>query len=264
MRMSNALMAGLLIGAVIAPAAAPATPNVTGAVVLTRVFDDCPGSGLTVVNNYPFEIRIADVGANCYGWANLHLWRYAVGGSPAAFPNASAFKISANLVVSGSGQGEAGLQIAPWWSEADGRLNVRTTDGEVACFGGRLPFYSFTAQHGVRYEKGRTINLTMIYLPHDLNAVNPATVIYSLFYNGRSYTSGPLAFDMGNPAENPPYGLWGMLNQGKVGGFVQPLWAAGGDPAATVTARFTDICFENFDLVPTEEASWGGVKSLYR
>jgi hypothetical protein len=243
---------------------AVATPTPDDAVVIERVFNDCPGSTLTTSVNYPFEISIDEVGDNCFGWANLHVWRYAEGGVPAVFNNNSAFRICANLRIDGSGQSEAGLQIQPWWGIADGRLNCRTTDGEIACFGGRLPFYSFTAVHGITYQKGETINIQFLYLPNELNAAHPATITYTLIYNNGFYTSGPLQFDMGNPGEDPPYGLWGMLNDGRVGGFFQPLWALGGDPFATVSATFTDICFQNLDAVPNEDSSWGAVKTLFR
>jgi hypothetical protein len=242
-----------------------ATPNIDGAIVKERVFNDCPLSTLTTINNYPMEIQFTDVGDNCYGFANLHVWRLAVGGVEAVFNNNSAFQICATLVIDGTGQGEAGLQITPWWSQdVDGRLNVRTTDGEIACFGGRLPFYSFTANEGLHYVKGHAINLEIMYLPNGLSMSNPATIQYSLIYDGVTYHSPLLAFDEGNPAEDPPYGLWGMLNDGRVGGHLQVLWAAGGDPFATVRATWTEICFQNLDAVPIENTTWGGVKTLYR
>lgn len=247
---------------VLVAGAAFATPNPDGAIVMERVFNDCPASILTVNNTYPMEISIQDVGSNCYGWANLHLWRLANGGTELKFPNGSAFKVSTTLTVGGTGQAEAGLQIAPWWSEADGRLNCRTTDGEIACFGGRLPFYSFTGSHGLHYVKGTPIGLSMTYLPNQLNSTLPATVEYVVVYNSMTYSSGPLAFDEGNPAE--PYGTWGMANDAKVGGFLQPLWALGADPEATVIATFSDHVFENLDAVGNEAGTWSGVKNLYR
>ncbi|MHB8080017.1 MAG: hypothetical protein ACYDIE_12275 [Candidatus Krumholzibacteriia bacterium] len=254
----------LVLGAllVLVAGAAFATPNPDGAIVMERVWNDCPASTLTVNNTYPMDIFIQDIGLNCYGWANLHLWRLSSGGVELLFPNASAFKISTTLTVGGTGQAEAGLQIAPWWSEADGRLNCRTTDGEIACFGGRLPFYSFTGSYGLHYVKDTPIGLSMTYLPHLLNSIAPATIEYVVTYNGGTYSSGPLAFDEGNPAE--PYGTWGMLNDAKVGGHFQPLWALGGDPGATVTATFSDNLYENLDSVGVEENSWGGIKNLYR
>ena len=76
------------------------------------------------------------------------------------FANNGGFRFSADLTISGDGEGEAGLQISPWWSQlVDGVFNVRTTDGEIACFGGRLPFYSFTGSHGVTYVKGTTVRI---------------------------------------------------------------------------------------------------------
>jgi hypothetical protein len=247
---------------VLVAGAAFATPNPDGAIVMERVWNDCPASTLTVNNTYPMEISIQDVGSNCYGWANLHLWRLATGGAELLFPNASAFKIGTTLTIDGTGVAEAGLQIAPWWSEADGRLNCRTTDGEIAAYGGRLPFYSFTGSHGLHYVKGTPIGLSMTYLPHDLNSTLPATIEYVVVYNSMTYSSGPLAFDEGNPAE--PYGTWGMLNDARVGGHFQPLWALGADPEATVIATFSDNVFDTLDVVGTQDGTWGAVKNLYR
>jgi len=39
---------------------------------------------------------------------------------------------------------------------------------------------------------------------------------------GTDYSSGALAFDQGNPAEDPPHGLWGLLTPFGVGGYFQP------------------------------------------
>lgn len=257
------LMAALALA--LCAGAAAATPNPDGAVIIERVFNDCPGTTLTTTNMYPFEIGIEEVGSNCFGWANLHVWRFAVGGAEALFPNNSAFRFSANLTIGGNGQSEAGLQVAPWWSQADGRLNVRTTDGEVACFGGRLPFYSFTGSHGVVYAKGNTINLCITYLPNGLSETNPATIQYALFYDGAMYNSGALPFDQGNPAEDPPHGLWGILNYAHAGGYMQYNNMVG-QPAGTIMK--TEFCGFNFvdlgTVVATEVSSWGGVKALFR
>ena len=95
------------------------------------------------------------------------------------------------------GHGEAGLQISPWWSQdVDGRLNVRTTDGEIACFGGRLPFYNFTASHGINYTKGNTIHVEIRYEPNGLSQADPGTIQYTVGYLGQTYSSGVLAFEM--------------------------------------------------------------------
>lgn len=239
------------------------TPNPTGIIFMQRIFNDCPISVLTTTDNYPALIEIQDENPGCGGFANLHGWRLAVAGLAADFPNDSAFRLSATLVISGTGNGEAGLQITPWWSEADGRFNVRSTDGEIACFGGRLPFYSFTGSHGVVYQKGNAINLCVTYLPHGLSAAEPATIEYKILYNGNEYTSGQLPFDEGNPAEDPPHGRWGILNYAHVGGYLQ-YFLTQPMPPHLVNAQWTDVCFQNLGTVRIDDRSWGGVKALFQ
>jgi type IX secretion system substrate protein len=217
-----------------------ATPSPNSAVIRTRIYDDCPFSILNVTNLYPGEITISDSkGAiACSGFANRHDWTFSENGvNPALFNNGDAFFCSTNLVI--NGEAEAGLRINPWWSETDGQFNVRSTDGEIACFGGRMPFFSFTATYGLRYTKGDPINLEIIYFPNALSATNPATIEYRLTYHGTNYSSGPLKFDQGNPAEDPPHGLWGILNGARVGGFIQLHWFDG--PSGS--ASFTNIQF---------------------
>jgi hypothetical protein len=64
-----------------------------------------------------------------------------------------------------------------------------------------------------------------------------------------TYSSGALAFDQGNPAEDPPYGLWGMLNDARVGGFFQVQLNAL-DPRS-----WGQIVFENMTYSPIPEPS---------
>ncbi|HET9325636.1 MAG TPA: T9SS type A sorting domain-containing protein [Candidatus Eisenbacteria bacterium] len=230
---SLALLTVMLVPVV----AVAATPNPNGAVVLTRVFNDCPFTTVNVVNNYPALISIEDNGLECSGFANLHLWSLSADGgtTQATFENNSDFRFSTDLVISGSGNAEAGIRITPWWSNTDGRFNVRSTDGEIACFGGRLPFFSFTGAYGLHYQKGETINLEVTYKPHGLNASSPATIEYELTYQGQTYSSGGLTFDQGNPAEDPPHGLWGILDNVHVGGYSQNFMTPGDPTSVKVT-----------------------------
>ena len=127
------------------------TPRPNGAQIHTRVFNDCPTSTLTVTNAYPSSISISDQHVDCYGYANLHTWSFSTDGglTKAIFENCSSYRFCANVVLTGTGSGEGGLRLAPWWSpDADGKFMLNT-GGEIACFGGRLPFYSFTANYGV-------------------------------------------------------------------------------------------------------------------
>jgi hypothetical protein len=251
----------LIALAALAPESGATSPIPNSAVIRTRIFNDCPTSVLTTTNNYPAEIVIDD-NLNCVsGFANLHNWRFSGDSTnPLVFNNGDGFRFCADLVISGTGHGEAGLQIAPWWSQdVDGRLNVRTTDGEIACFGGRLPFYSFTGQHAITYTRGNSIHLEIRYDPNSLSQQDPGTIEYTVVYLGQTYQSGPLAFDQGNP--NEPFGTWGILNDARVGGHIQAFVQT---VPASCRARWTDICYEDLGTVPVEPATWGGIKSSYR
>ncbi|GJM43530.1 MAG: hypothetical protein DHS20C21_03720 [Gemmatimonadota bacterium] len=259
-----AILAAVAIAATcLAPNAALATcPNANSAVLKTRVFNDCPSSTLTTLNAYPGLISIDDSVLDCGGFANLHIWNFSEDGATAAvFNNDDSFTMSAELTISGTSEGEAGMRVSPWWSQdVDGRFNVRTSDGEVACFGGRLPFYSFTGSHGVVYAKGTTIILTVTYTPNDLNVGNPATIEYEVDYGGH-FTSGPIPFDEGNPAEG--MGSWGMLDDARVGGYIQA-FLQGGNPGAELSADWANINYMCNGPVSVENSTWSGMKALYR
>lgn len=235
-----------------------ATPAIDSAVLNLRVFNDDPDSVLSSTNNYPTYISFNDTqldGGNSgtTGWANLHNFRLSSnsGISEAVFYNNDAFEFYSDVTLSGNITIEGGLSVSPWWSqEVDGRFHLRTSDGEIACFGGRLPFYSFTGSQGLTYTPGTTVRLGVKYNPNGLSETDPATIEY-LYNDGTQYTSGPLAFDMGNPAEEDPYGLWGMLNNARVGGFTQMLIDIG-NPEAAGMAEFGNMTF----AVP-EPASFG-------
>src|SRR5689334_11955966 len=187
---------------------ASATPVPNSAVLHLRVFNDCPLSVLTPINAFPGSIVIDDQDplAQCVGFANLHTWRFSTDGTnPIQFLNGDAFQYSANVILNGAGEG--GLSLSPWYSpDADGLFNVRTTDGEIACFGGRMPFFSFTGSFGVTYVNNTPIFLEIVYNPRSLNSVAPAQVTYNLRYASINYTSGPINFDEGNTSEDPPHG----------------------------------------------------------
>lgn len=257
-------MTGLLVVAWASLALATEVP--TTAIVNERVFDDCPISILSVDNSYPM-ITIHDTKSNCgAGFANRHNWRFSDDGATnRLFSNNDGFGFSSTMTITGSGECEAGIGISPWWSQdVDGIFNVRTTDGEVACFGGRLPFYSFTGSNGVVYAKGEPIHLEIAYLPNGLSEAEPGTIEYTLVYQGVTHTSGPLAMDMANPDEDPPHGLWGILNEATAGGFLQFFLGEGANDA-DANVVWGDILFEDLGtVVATENSSWGDVKALYR
>jgi hypothetical protein len=264
---SSLAMLSACVMAMALASAAFATPTPTSAVVKTRIFNDCPLSTLTTTNAYPTLIEFDETWDDqCVGFANFHNWRFSTDGTnPAAFGNNNDFRFSAIVTITGNGACEAGLQIAPWWSpEVDGRLQARIADGEIAAFGGRLPFYSFSAPpHNVRYMGG-PIFMEMEYRENGLSMASPATIEYRIFYNMAQYTSGPRAFDQGNPAEG--HGSWGILDPAWVGGFVQDnLGTAPGSVPRHYNVKFNDILFTCIDCpTPALTSSWGRIKSIYR
>ncbi len=239
------LVAGLMI--IVGQVAAAPIAGSESAVIKTRIFNDDPDSTVTFGDSYPASIFIQDAvldGGNggTTGFANLHNWRFSENDFTAAlFNNADSYSYSSDLVISGAGNGEAGLSLSPWWSQdVDGRLNVRSTDGEIAAFGGRLPFFSFTGSFGINYAKGDTINLGVDYKANGLSLLDPATVEYLVSYNGTDYTSGPLNFDEGNPAEG--FGSWGALDSAQAGGYMQAFIDIG-NPSNLLRAEWGSIAY---------------------
>ena len=255
-----------------ASVAAAGTPSVNGAHTRLRVFDDCPlpNSSAIVFNNYPASIDYTNTNLNCVGGAIMHNWSYSTDGglNPAEFDNNSCFTASATLVLTGNAFAEGGLRVSPWWSlDNDGQFQVKINNfgepvpvGEIAVFGGRLPFYSFTASNGAVYAPGTPIRMTVIYNPNGLSNVSPATIEYQINNNGSFFTSGPLAFDQGNPTEDPPHGQWGMLQPARVGG---RFLTRTNNPGSGADASFRDITFTGC-TTPTSTTTWGRIKSTYR
>ena len=241
--MYKKLMYVMLCGLVLCGTAI-ASPAIDSAVIKTRIFNDNPTSIVTTSNFYPSSLTIKDEQIVGGGWANLHNFRLSAdgGSTPATFANADAFEFAADVTLTGTGNSEGGLNIAPWWSlDVDGRFMANTGNGEIAAFGGRLPFYSFNAQ-SLTYTKGDTIRMGVVYRPNSLNAGDPATIEYLVTKAAITYTSGALAFDQGTPAEDPPHGLWGMLSPAQVGGYFQPQVGTAGN--------WEQVAFGNMDYVP--------------
>ncbi len=254
-----ACSAGLLLAA-----SALASPAPNSAYLALRTFNDCPISTLTTNNSYPALVSIDDaMHAACLGFANLHSWSFSEdgGATPAYFVNHSNFEFCATVTLDGAGRGEGGLRFSPWWAQfVDGRFMINATTGEIACFGGRLPFYSFTVAHGITYTKGTPIYMWVRYLSNGLSMANPATIQYSVTYNAVQYDSPVIPYDQGNPGEDPPHGLWGCLHDAVVGGYFQPRANTG----ASLTATWSNICYTSLDVVPAKESTWGRIKTLYR
>lgn len=241
------------------------TPSPNSAKIATYVFPDCPITTLTVTNAYPAAITFDEQGYVCLFGANRHNWSFSAdgGATKAEFENCSAYRFCANVTLDGSNpHAEAGLSVRPWWSpEVDGQFMINAFNGEIAAFGGRMPFYSFTVGHGITYTRGTTVLMEIEYQPNGLSSFHPATITYKITIGATTYSSGPLNYDEGNPAEG--HGSWGELTPAYVGGYFQQ----NGTPDGTsvgATVSFVDICFEPLIPTSTRNSSWGRMKQIYR
>jgi hypothetical protein len=264
---SSMVCSALMVVALAATAFATPAPN--SAILNLRTFNDCGLSTLSSTNGYPALIQISDtMHPACVGFANLHGWSFSEDGGASAslFKNNSSFVYCATLKLEGAGEGEGGLRLSPWYGQyVDGRFmaNVEaahTPLGEIAVFGGRLPFYTFTGAFGISYVKGTTIYMQITYAPNGLSSSSPGTVQYRVIYNALTYDSPVLPMDEGCTCDPAAYGHWGILNDAVVGGYFQ----ARANTGANLTATWTDICFASTDVVPTQGSTWGRIKTLYR
>jgi len=250
------------------------TPNPNGAFLNLRYWNNNPISTVSSTNAYPSSIQISDNDPFSFAGWNKHLWKFSEdgGATQAVFHNASNYMFCADVTLSGVDPDdlEGGLEISPWWSDGDGCLYINGNNGEIAAFGGRLPFCSNHASGSGAfpqpdYVKGSTIHLAMQYLagPVDPTVSGiPATVTYSTVNGGTPYSFGPVPFDQGNTSENPPHGLWGSLDPTSVGGYFQMGHMS--TQATTAAITFANICYSNLQPTPTHTSTWGSLKALYR
>ena len=253
----------LAIAALLFAGNAFALPTVNSIMTETRIFNTCPTTSISVIDNEFASIVIDETDNDCFGFANRHAWSFSGDNSTMAqFQNNDGFLFCATVTGSGTGDGELGLRLSPWWSQnVDGTFMLNTRSGEIAVFGGRLPFYSFTVQNGQTYVKGTTVRLQIEYRPNGLSAASPGTIQYTLTNANGTFTSPVLAFDEGNPSEDPPHGRWGILQPSTAGGYVMGYNGQG--TYVDFRGTFENICYEAFP-VPAAPSTWGRIKSDYR
>ncbi len=258
----------------LAAVASAQTPNPNGALLNLGFFNNCPVSIVTPLNSYPALISISDDDPYMFAGTNKHLWKFSEdgGSTKATFYNNSNYSFCADVTLNGDDPTdlEGGLNISPWWSDGDGQFMINGNSGEIAVFGGRLPFCSNHATGSGAfpqpdYVKGTTIHMAMQYISGAVDPTIsgiPATVTYSTVNGGTPYSFGPVAFDEGNVTENPPHGLWGELQPTSVGGYLQMNHMS--TQTTTSSISWANICYANLQSTPTKTSTWGSIKALYR
>lgn len=227
--------ATLTVGAlgILATSAPAQVTNINSVVIQARRFNDYSASTLSIVNNYPAVVSIHEGPFGAGGFANQHVARFSTNGSTArAFMNSEAFDISVNInlrVGSTSPRKETGFRMDSFIG-GEGFF-IMTSDGEVAAFGGPLPFYSF----GNVYTPGTTATLRMIYRPG---------VVSTMEYRFNGMTSGRV--DFGN-SEN------GVINGSDFGNYVQS------QPNDNNPNDFSNVDFTNYAVAVPEPMTMIGL-----
>lgn len=210
------------------------------------LYGDFPGTTITVTNNYPSLYRIQETGFvdDMAGgnFASFNAgWLSADGGATAYdFNYGDSFDFKVTMVDSstGIGQVEGGIRTDLF---GFGFFGALSGNGEIAAFGGTVPFHSFGA--GL-YTPGDTLDLRMIYKAGAAEFVDTSYIQYRYQVNGGGWvSSGWIPFtnsEMGWPSGIPDtqfiqkIGV-GSQNNNPIGGTV-------------------DISFTNMMLSPTPGA----------
>lgn len=180
----------LVAAGLVAPAFAGIT-DVNSVVVQSRVWNDYPGSDLSITNAFPSSIGILEQSFGAGGFANRHDAVFSADGvNPYLLQTNDGFDISFEVSLDAgsiSPRKEAGIRFN--FMGFDG-LFILASDGESAAFGGVLPFHTFG---GSAYTLGDTVDMRVIYTPDDdpVPSLGDASTIEYIF-NGVS--SGPLEF----------------------------------------------------------------------
>jgi hypothetical protein len=186
--------------AILAGSAMGQVSAINGMTSMPRIFNDRPGSNLVITNNYPSSFRIAEDTPGQGGFANWHMGGFSTNGgaSPYDFNYNDAFDATTTVTVHtlnpGTVGGEAGFSINLF---GRGFFGILPHNGEIAAFGGSLPF--FTSGAGT-WTGQTTFSLRMIHTPGNGNglpggATIPSTIQY-LWNLGSGWVSSPvIAFD---------------------------------------------------------------------
>ena len=134
---------------------------INGMKEIPRYFNDRPGSNLAFENVYPSLFRITEDTPGPGGFANGHMGAFSADGGADAynFNYGDAFDtvMTMNVLVDPVNVGgEAGFKFNLF---GIGHFGVLPHNGEIAAFGGILPFHSF----GVGLWAGQDIDLRIIH-----------------------------------------------------------------------------------------------------
>lgn len=195
-----------------------AQAQVNGVKIQERIFNDYPNSKLVTTNNFPSMVQFNESNFGSGGFANRHAAYFSADSGATAkdfnYTDAFDFSFTLDLDATPAGGREAGFHVN---SGGDYGFFGVLPNGEIAAFGGSLPF--FTSGTGV-WTPGNEVQLRMVHKPGDGTAANPSVMDY-MFNAGSGWVTVSKKFDNGE------FGLvtavdvlvgFGVQNQGAPGG----------------------------------------------
>lgn len=205
----------------IAGAASGAVQDINSVQQANRIFDDFTTTTLTVTDNYAASYRIEEtgyvdesIGGN---FANKHgaFFSEDNGATRFDFDYGDSFLAKLTYVDNSSGINvEAGFLTDLFGFGFFGGL----PNGEVAAFGGTLPFHSF----GTIYTPGDTIDLSMKYIAGTAEGFDPSRIKYGVQINGGGWAYSPAILftngEMGWPSAFTQYIGFGAQFNNPIGG----------------------------------------------
>lgn len=278
-------LAGLAFVAAFAGSALADVGSINSVRIVNRNFNDFPGSTILQTVQYPTTVDWDErfpAGAasrlpagnppGSGGFANRHFGWFSAdsGATNYSFQNGESFTARANVLIQTGGdqtpggnaqpRREAGFAIFnpqrgfeggnpnnPIVDYIDEGFVMVASDGEVAMFGGRLPFFSFNSlgDPNARYFLGTSARIEFRYFAPDGAGIAHCQVAFTNFL-GTVFTSPVLAFDAasGGPLNNPS----GLANGTNVGLRAQNQRNPNFDD-------FSLIRYNNISVVPTPGAA---------
>lgn len=191
-------------------------------------------SDLTITNNGLAGIRFEDRNFTGSGFANRHHAALSIGGTPFLFQPTDGFRFDVDVIIEGPGRTEAGIWhgTAPFYpnsanADVGQMLLIPDNNGEIAAFGGRVPFFSNNQAENAgmpRAARNQVFHLTFIY--------DTATPVrnYRMGVNG---VFAPTKFEGIDTAGFLPDSYFGVYVQGPNG-----------------TLGDIDVTFTNLQIVP--------------
>jgi hypothetical protein len=236
------LVSAVAVGFVSAAASAQIT-SINSQVLGLRYFNDIPTSTLNAINNYPALTQFSETFNGATQGINRHIGALSNNGSDPyrALPSES-WEFAVTLRISGPAAREAGIhvgklgQVSPYNVGAlTGQLTAIADNGEIACFGAWLPFFSNNQPQFANFPRASRdtdIRLRMLYDASDFSF---------MYIINEQFSTGKLFMDAGainflQTAGEQSIGVYGQLGP-------------------TSTAQTGVITFTNYSIIPAPGAA---------